>query len=977
MSTTMAPGFRRSGFRPDIEGLRAVAVLGVLAFHAAVPGLTGGFVGVDVFFVISGYLITGLLVREAVTTGRIRLGEFFSRRARRLLPSAAVVLGAVALAGAWLTVPLRRTELEYDVVAAALSAANWRFVQQQTDYLAAGHGQSPLLHFWSLAVEEQFYLFWAPLLAGFVYVAARAARRGRAVRPAVTAFTVLLTLGSFALSLRWTGDSVSLAYLGTPSRVWQFGIGALLALLPWHLLRGPRPLRLLCGWAGAGALLWCMVEYDASTPYPGYAALVPTLATAAVILAGIPDRSSGGSANGPDAYGVGRLLAGRAPRAVGRLSYTLYLWHWPVLVLAEARLGTLDWPAKAALTVASALPALATMRWVEQPVRHSRTVSELPRRGLSVGVSAVAIPVVLALVMGTTALRLLGPAAPVDVKGLPPGAAEGPHLLSRNGTPFKDGPVVPSPVQARKDFPPDGACEVAPPVTSSPPCLFGATGSPDRIVLLGDSHAGQWFSPMLALAAQRGWALEELVKQGCPLPELRVVNPQLGRTYHECDTWRTDTLARLGKGPKPRLVVIASLNRYTDDQQLLTEGWEKTLKPLRALGVPIVYLEDTPVPGKDIPACVSGHTTDPEACAFDRDTARWPDPLARRIASGRLPGVRAVSVGPVLCPPKGATCPAVLDRILLYRDDAHLTDVAAVVLTPRLERLLSEAGALSGGPGPEADGWTRIMHDDFEGPAGSRPSAARWKYDIGTCYPGCPAPQWGTGEIETMTESTDNVRLDGKGSLEIVPTLRDGKWYSGRIESRRADFAPPPGGVMRIEASIALPDVTGSAAAGYWPAFWTLGAKLRDGFTGWPSVGELDVMESVNGRDTVFGSMHCGTFEGGPCEEPVGLTSGPRPCPGCRTAFHSYAVEVDLTPGAEEVRWYLDGRVHHRVTEAGMDSRTWDRAVHHGLFLILNVAMGGKLPAADGATAGPGTEPGHPMRVQHVTVSTREGAPRS
>lgn len=202
-----------------------------------------------------------------------------------------------------------------------------------------------------------------------------------------------------------------------------------------------------------------MVAYDASTPYPGYAALVPTLATAAVILAGIPGRSPGANANGLDAYGVGRLLAGRAPRAIGRLSYTLYLWHWPVLVLAEARLGALDWPVKAALTAASALPALATMRWVERPVRHSRTVSELPRRGLSVGVSAVAIPVVLALVMGTTTLRLLGPAAPVDVKGLPPGAASGPQLLARNGTPLTGGPVVPSPVQARKDFPPDGACE--------------------------------------------------------------------------------------------------------------------------------------------------------------------------------------------------------------------------------------------------------------------------------------------------------------------------------------------------------------------------------------------------------------------------------------------------------------------------------------------------------------------------------------
>ncbi|MET9207511.1 SGNH hydrolase domain-containing protein [Streptomyces bacillaris] len=970
------PSPHRSAFRPDIEGLRAVAVLAVLAFHAEIPGLAGGFVGVDVFFVISGYLITGLLVREAVSTGRIRLGDFFSRRARRLLPSAAVVLAAVAVAGAWLTVPLRRTDLEYDVLAAALSVANWRFVSQRTDYLAAGHDQSPLLHFWSLAVEEQFYLFWAPLLAVAALLTTRAVRRGRAVRAVVAVLTGALVLGSFVLSLHWTADSAPLAYLGTPSRVWQFGVGALLALLPWHLLRGPRPLRLLCGWGGAVAIGWCVVAYDASTPYPGWAALVPTLATAAVILAAIPGR---GERDAQGAYGVGRLLAGRAPRAIGRLSYTLYLWHWPVLVLAEARLGTLGWPARTAWTLAAVLPAIATMRWVEQPLRRSRTVSELPRRGLAVGVSAIVLPVALALVVGTATLHLMGPATPVDVKGLPPGAASGPSLLAHPaGTSgADDGPVVPNPVQARKDFPPDRDCQVAPEVTSSPQCLFGAVDSPDRIVLLGDSHAGQWFSPMLALAAQRGWALQELVKQGCPLPQLAVDSPQLGRAYRECDTWRADALDRLRTGPKPRLIVIASLNRYTTDRELLTSAWEKTLRPLREIGAPMVYIEDTPVPGTDIPACVSGAPADAAACAFDRADAVRDDPLARRIASGAEPGVRTISVNPALCPGDGPTCPAVRERVLLYRDDAHLTNAAAVVLTPRLERLLTEAGALpttatpSTAPSPGPDGWTELLRDDFDGPAGTRPSPARWQYDLGTCYPGCPAPQWGTGEVTTMTDSTENVRLDGRGVLEIVPTRKGEQWSSGRITTVRSDFAPPPGGVLRIEASIALPEVTGAGAAGYWPAFWTLGASLRDGYTGWPGVGELDIMESVNGRDSVFGSMHCGVLEGGPCREPVGLTSGPQKCATCRTEFHTYAVEVDL--GADEVRWYLDDRVYFRVRAGEMDRRTWQRTVDHGVFLILNVAIGGTLPLADGAVVGPATEPGRPMRVDHVTVRTREG----
>ena len=222
-----------------------------------------------------------------------------------------------------------------------------------------------------------------------------------------------------------------------------------------------------------------------------------------------------------------------------------------------------------------------------------------------------------------------------------------------------------------------------------------------------------------------------------------------------------------------------------------------------------------------------------------------------------------------------------------------------------------------------------------------------------------------------MRRAASATRVVSRGVLEIVPTRQGEQWSSGRITTVRSDFAPPPGGVLRIEASIALPEVTGAGAAGYWPAFWTLGASLRDGYTGWPGVGELDIMESVNGRDSVFGSMHCGVLEGGPCREPVGLTSGPQKCATCRTEFHTYAVEVDL--GADEVRWYLDDRVYFRVRAGEMDRRTWQRTVDHGVFLILNVAIGGTLPLADGAVVGPATEPGRPMRVDHVTVRTREG----
>lgn len=224
-----------------------------------------------------------------------------------------------------------------------------------------------------------------------------------------------------------------------------------------------------------------------------------------------------------------------------------------------------------------------------------------------------------------------------------------------------------------------------------------------------------------------------------------------------------------------------------------------------------------------------------------------------------------------------------------------------------------------------------------------------------------------------MTDSTDNVRLDGEGALEIVPTRRDGRWYSGRIESRRSDFAPPPGGVLRIEASIALPDVSGAAAGGYWPAFWTMGAGLRDGYTGWPATGEIDVMESVNGRESVFGTLHCGTLDGGPCKEPVGLTSPRQKCAGCRGAFHvrrggrhrTGCRGGPLEPGRPGVPPGEGVRDGHGRLGGGTAARPVPDPERRD---------GRRAPGRRRRHPGPATEPGHPMRVDRVTVSTREGA---
>ncbi|MFF4884700.1 glycoside hydrolase family 16 protein [Streptomyces nigra] len=271
-------------------------------------------------------------------------------------------------------------------------------------------------------------------------------------------------------------------------------------------------------------------------------------------------------------------------------------------------------------------------------------------------------------------------------------------------------------------------------------------------------------------------------------------------------------------------------------------------------------------------------------------------------------------------------------------------------------------------------GWNQVFLDDFTGPAGSGVNTSNWRYDTGTGYPGGPA-NWGTGEIETMTSSTDNVSLDGNGNLRITPR-RDGagRWTSGRIETNRTDFQPPSGGKLRVEARIQVPNVTGAAAKGYWPAFWMLGAPYRGNYWNWPGVGELDIMENTQGMNTVFATMHCGTAPGGPCNENSGI-GGNTTCSGttCQAGFHTYRLEWDRSTSVEEIRFYLDGVNFHTVRANQVDATTWANATNHGYFIILNVAMGGGFPDAFGGGPDGGTQPGHSMVVDYVQVLTSGG----
>jgi len=271
-----------------------------------------------------------------------------------------------------------------------------------------------------------------------------------------------------------------------------------------------------------------------------------------------------------------------------------------------------------------------------------------------------------------------------------------------------------------------------------------------------------------------------------------------------------------------------------------------------------------------------------------------------------------------------------------------------------------------------AASWNLIWSDEFNGAAGTGVNTTNWLYDSGTSYPG-GAANWGTGEVETISSSTANVYQDGAGHLAIKPILSNGAWTSGRIETQRTDFAAPAGGELAVEASIQMPNVTGAAAQGYWPAFWMLGAAFRGNYNNWPGIGEVDAMENVNGVNTEYGTLHCGVDPGGPCNETNGR-GGSKACAPttCQAGYHTYRAEIDRSASPEQIRWYLDGVQFWQVSsnDAGMDAATWARAVDHGFFIILNVAMGGSWPGNPTAS----TASGVPMLVDDVRVYTSGGA---
>ncbi|HEX5849672.1 MAG TPA: acyltransferase family protein [Rubrobacter sp.] len=681
-----SPKPSKTGFRPDVEGLRAVAVGVVLLYHAGVPFAPGGYVGVDVFFVISGFLITGLLVRELEGTGTISLARFYSRRAKRLLPLTVVVLAFVVLLSWLLFDPVRMDEVSLGVVASGLYVMNWLLAARATDYFAAGLQASPVQHFWTLAVEEQFYLLWPALL---LLGAWWSRRTGRGLRPALALAFAAIVVSSLAYSVYSTESQAGAAYFSTLTRAWELALGGLIALIPVSRLTNlPRVWAGLAAWAGLGAIAFSTVRFNDDTLFPGYAALIPTLGTAAVIAAGFA------TVSGENPTGAARLLTLGPVRHVGRLSYSWYLWHWPPLVFAATVWGSLSPLQGMAVLAVSYVPALLTNRLVEKPFLHSETLTRFPRKALALGGVCTSLSVALGVL-----LFALTPSIPEAPESQVAGAAalRNGHALQTSARAVHPTPREAETKENRPRMYADG-CHLDLTEVEAPRCVYGDPSSDTTVVLFGDSHAMQWFPALNRLADERGWRLVGITKSACPPAQVSIYNAGLRREYTECDRWRELTLDRIVQQEKPDLVVTSSLPTYKPrengkrlrgqaSEEAMVEGYASTLEDLRSTGASVALLEDVPHPDKNVPECVSRSLDNLERCAFPRSKALNVPPVNPKAAE-KVEGVRLIDPTPVVCPEK--SCPSVIGDALVYRNGAHLTATYVRSMTPWLGKQLPE-----------------------------------------------------------------------------------------------------------------------------------------------------------------------------------------------------------------------------------------------------------------------------------------------
>lgn len=690
-----------SKYRRDIQGLRAVAVILVVLDHAGVRYLSGGYVGVDVFFVVSGFLITGLLLKGVEQHGHVSFVDFYIRRAKRILPAATLTLVATIVAAYFLLNVVRARAAIWDSVWASLFAANIRFAEQGTDYFAQGQPPSPIQHFWSLSVEEQFYFAWPAMLAitlfgvaiGSRTIGRRRARGGRPVvrtwaRRRLLAVALVVAVASLAWSIVQTNDDPTSAYFSTLTRAWELALGAILAIVGSQVPRLPSVVQVVAGALGLAAIGVAAVTYSSTTPFPGYAALLPTLGTALVIVAGM---------RGTDA-GAGRLLSTTPMQFVGDRSYALYLWHWPVLVIAAQYAGRdLSVVTNLLLLGGAFALSVASYALVENPIRRSdwspsATGTLVPASVAAVAVAAAfalssidgrVLDVDVAVAAPTTGLRQPAGAVSTGTRPLP--AVVAAVAAARRGAKLPSG-LVPPPDRLLDAeylyFFPDGCAPVTDEQTSSKLCRLGDASATKSIVVFGDSHAQMWMPTILAMAERDNWAVIPVVKSRC--------NPStwLGNGYpgtaasvlRQCRAWYRWASAKV-KALRPDVVLVTGCCSGAVEATAAStiQAYTSLAATVRRAAKSVIVIGDSEGVEQQPVDCLLRRKASMKTCTTTRNDLHFSlnDDTA---AITKRKGIGFLSTRGWFC--SGYQCPMVVGRTVVYRDTGHITRPYALALVP-------------------------------------------------------------------------------------------------------------------------------------------------------------------------------------------------------------------------------------------------------------------------------------------------------
>ncbi|MDW6024697.1 acyltransferase family protein [Mesorhizobium sp. BAC0120] len=643
-------------FRPDIEGLRALAVLGVVAFHLGMTSLPGGFAGVDIFFVISGYLITQLLQQEIARHGTVDLWRFYARRARRLLPASILVIVATLAVGYFILAPSEQQLYSKGALFASTYVINLWLIRWSLDYFAQDASNNPFIHFWSLSVEEQFYFAWPALLILF--------SRLRLGRHGVSLAMAAVAVVSFAVCAWLTEVSQPWAFYFSPFRAWEFAVGGIASMAMSGAWAKRFPYSPVMGWLGLALIATTYLTITEEMPFPGFIALAPVAGTVMVLLSGMHEGK----------WGPRAILALGPIQWVGKLSYSLYLWHWPVIVYAAMLVPDLTGLQRLLCLALTFALSFASYHLVENPVRRNIWLVASTARSLGLATLLTAGGAVVAY----ASVALAG-------HNLTPQLKKIAETAERDST-------------ARQT---DAGC-VADLLTVQPKaCVFGSPSSKETIVLFGDSHADHWSTPLIEIAKKENFRLVTYMKSSCRATRVSTRDNKLKREYTECNDWRERALKEI-IAMRPQMVILSQISINHLDEEVgspseiparraeWARGVKSTVQELSDAGIHVVYLRDVPTHTSFLDKCVARalwQNRNPSVCDTPRSIAiDEEDAVTEKAIVSSIRNARFVDMTGFFC--SDTLCHAMIDGKLTIRDRHHIATPYAEILASPLERAI-------------------------------------------------------------------------------------------------------------------------------------------------------------------------------------------------------------------------------------------------------------------------------------------------